>query len=75
MRARRLTDRAIEAAKATGKQREVFDAVVPGFALRVGETGRRSFVLFYRLNGKQTRGHPLLDGMRWSSWRRLRRLP
>jgi integrase len=48
-----LTDRAIAAAKpaAPGKRKLVWDAVVPGFGLRVTDTGSKSFVLVVRYPG------------------------
>jgi len=36
-------------------QDEHFDAALPGFALRVTPKGTKSFVFFYRVNGKQRR--------------------
>jgi integrase len=48
-----LTDRAIAALKPapTGKRRLVWDAIVPGLALRVTDTGKRTFVLVVRYPG------------------------
>ena len=48
-----LTDRALKALKPAGKgQRyEIMDAVVPGFGIRVTETGQRTFVLVARYPG------------------------
>jgi integrase len=50
---RRLTDRAIAALKPAepGKRRLVWDAVVPGLAVRVTDKGQRSFVLVTRYPG------------------------
>jgi integrase len=52
---RRLTDRAIAALKPAepGKRKLVWDAVVPGFAIRVTDKGQRSFVLVARYPGSQ----------------------
>jgi integrase len=48
-----LTDRAISSAKAAppGKRVLLWDALVPGLAVRVSDTGRRSFVLVKRFPG------------------------
>jgi hypothetical protein len=48
-----LTDRAIAALKAAplGKRKIVWDALVPGFAVRVTDKGQRSFVLVTRYPG------------------------
>ena len=45
---RPLTDRAVTALKAGPKARLVWDAIVPGFAVRVGGTGAKSFLLVAR---------------------------
>jgi integrase len=52
-----LTDRAISALKPApkGKRKLVWDALVPGLAVRVTDTGQRSFVLVARYPGSQ---HP-----------------
>jgi integrase len=48
-----LTDRAIRVLKPAppGKRRLVWDALVPGLAIRVTETGKRTFVLVVRYPG------------------------
>jgi len=48
-----LNDRVIKALKpaATGKRREVWDALVPGLGIRVTDTGAKSFVLVTRYPG------------------------
>src|SRR5262249_41002497 len=48
-----LTDRALKALKpaAPGKRNETWDAVVPGFGVRVTDTGAKSFVLVTRYPG------------------------
>jgi integrase len=48
---RRLTDRAIAALKPASPYRLVWDALVPGFAVRVTATGAKSFVLVSRFPG------------------------
>jgi integrase len=51
-----LTDLYVEKLKPTrGRRVEIFDATFPGLALRVSESGRKSWSLFYRLHGKQHR--------------------
>jgi len=50
-----LTDRAIAGVKAAppGKRRLLWDAIVPGLALRVTDRGKRSFVLVTRYPGSR----------------------
>jgi integrase len=51
-----LTDAAIQRFRAPTKgQAEIFDLGYPGLALRMGNGGAKSFVLFHRANGKLTR--------------------
>jgi integrase len=51
-----LTDLYVEKLKPTrGRRVEIFDATFPGLALRVSESGRKSWSLFYRHGGKQHR--------------------
>jgi integrase len=51
-----LTDLYVEKIKPTrGRRVEIFDATFPGLALRVSESGRKSWSLFYRLHGRQHR--------------------
>jgi len=51
-----LTDLYVEKLKPTrGRRVEIFDATFPGLALRVSESGRKSWSLFYRLHGRQHR--------------------
>ena len=51
-----LTAAAVQRIKPPAKgQVEHFDAVLPGFALRVTSKGHKSWVLFYRVHGKQRR--------------------
>ncbi|MBA2410548.1 MAG: integrase arm-type DNA-binding domain-containing protein [Gammaproteobacteria bacterium] len=52
----RLTDAAVQRLKATQSGRlEYFDAGLPAFGVRVSQTGRKSWILFYRYRGKQRR--------------------
>lgn len=44
----RLTKKSVEALEATGKRYEVWDDDLPGFLVRVGVTGEKSFYLVYR---------------------------
>jgi len=46
-----LTQRQVDSIKATGKRFYVWDALVPGFAVRVTENGYRTFVLVARFPG------------------------
>ncbi|MHC2281040.1 integrase [Bradyrhizobium diazoefficiens] len=56
MPTKHLTDLFVEKVKPTKGQRvEYFDAVFRGLALRVTETGNKSWVLFYRAHGRQVR--------------------
>jgi integrase len=51
-----LTDLYVEKLKPTrGRRVEIFDATFPGLALRISESGRKSWSLFYRLHGRQHR--------------------
>lgn len=50
-----LTARGIEALKPQPKRYEVFDALTPGLAIRVGPSGRKSFALYYRHHGRHRR--------------------
>jgi integrase len=48
---RPLTQRTIESLKADGQRRLVWDALTPGFAVRITEGGYKSFVLCHRFPG------------------------
>lgn len=52
---RTLNDRGLKAAKAApkGATYDLMDAVVPGFGLRVSETGRKTFILLTRYPGSR----------------------
>ena len=53
---KKLTAAAVERLKAPATGRaEHFDASLPGFALRITANGHKSFVVFYRLAGRQRR--------------------
>lgn len=53
---RKLTAAGVERMKAPASGRvEVFDSLLPGFGLRVSETGRKSWFVMYRLYGKLIR--------------------
>ena len=43
-----LTARYLDQLKSHGKRYEVFDALVPGLAIRVSASGRKTFTLYYR---------------------------
>lgn len=55
-RSRPLTDAAVKAAKAAPGQRlEVWDGASPGLCLRVTDRGVKTWVIRYRVNGRQPR--------------------
>lgn len=65
MPTKKLTDLFVERAPASARGRiEYFDASFPGLALRVIDKGRKSWSLFYRLNGRLRRftigGYPAI---------------
>ncbi len=54
----RLTKSKIDSLKYKGENKKphiVFDDVVPGFAVRVYSSGTKSFLIDYRINGRQRR--------------------
>lgn len=56
MAVKKLTDLFVEKVKPTpGRRVEYFDATFGGLALRVSESGRKSWTLFYRIHGRQRR--------------------
>src|SRR4029453_16499902 len=50
-----LTIRYLDQLQSHGKRFEVFDALVPGLAIRVSATGRKTFTLYYRHRGRMRR--------------------
>jgi integrase len=50
-----LTARYLNQLKSHGKRFEVFDALVPGLAIRVSASGRKMFTLYYRHRGRMRR--------------------
>jgi integrase len=48
---KRLTDRTLDALKATGKRYDVWDETLGGFGVRISERGKRQFILFARFGG------------------------
>lgn len=51
----RLNDRSLAALKAPATDRvEYFDRTLPGFGVRVGAGGRKTFIVFYRVPGRRT---------------------
>lgn len=50
-----LTARYLDQLKSHGKRYEVFDALVPGLAIRVSASGRKTFTLYYRHHGRMRR--------------------
>ena len=51
MTKRRLTDRALKVLRPKGLRYELMDTDVPGFGVRVSQTGQRTFVLIARYPG------------------------
>ena len=52
----RLTDKSVAGAKpVNGTRYELWDAVVPGFGVRISEKGRKSWFLMYSLYGRRRR--------------------
>jgi Arm DNA-binding domain len=47
-----LTARYLDLLKPQRKRYEVFDTIVPGFAIRVTPAGHKSFTLYYRHHGR-----------------------
>jgi hypothetical protein len=52
---KRLTERVVKAAEIGTRKYVVFDDDCPGFGLCVYESGRKGFVLIYRIAGQQKR--------------------
>ena len=50
-----LNDRKLSTLKATGVQTDYFDKALPGFGVRVASTGRKTFILLHRVNGRLQR--------------------
>jgi hypothetical protein len=50
-----LTVRYLDQLQSHGKRFEVFDALVPGLAIRVSAAGRKTFTLHYRHHGRMRR--------------------
>jgi integrase len=50
-----LTVRYLDSLHSHGKRFEVFDALVPGLAVRVSASGRKSFTLYHRHQGRMRR--------------------
>ena len=53
-----LTVRYLDSLHSHGKRFEVFDALVPGLAVRVSTSGRKSFTLYYRHQGTHAAPRP-----------------
>ena len=49
----RLTKRTVDAAKVTGKEYFLWDDEMPGFGLRVLASGRKSYVVQYKVGGRR----------------------
>jgi hypothetical protein len=50
-----LTARYLNQLKSHGKRYQVFDALVPGLAIRISVSGRKTFTLYYRHRGRTRR--------------------
>jgi integrase len=48
-----LTDRRLKALRGGNNYRDLWDAAVPGFGVRVAPSGRKTFVLMTRFNGRK----------------------
>ena len=55
MPAKKLTAKFISSVKATPKRVEYWDSDLPGFGLRVSAQGAKTWVLMYRIHGRQRR--------------------
>lgn len=56
MARKKLTDKGVEKAAAPTKGRtEIWDSLLPGFGLRITDRGIKSFIVMYRVNGRQRR--------------------
>lgn len=53
--AKRLNDKTVKAIPASGKRHIIFDDTLPGFGVRVAASGVKTFLLDYRINGRQRR--------------------
>jgi hypothetical protein len=51
----KITKRVVEAAKAREKDYVIWDDELPGFGLRVFSSGKRSYVIQYRIGGRSRR--------------------
>jgi integrase len=59
----RLTDLAVEKLKAPSVGRvELWDSLLPGFGLRIGKNGKKTWVVMYRLGGREARKQRLTLG-------------
>ena len=51
----RLTDISLRSRRPQSEQYAVLDELLPNFGVRVGTTGRLSFFVLYRINGRRKR--------------------
>ena len=58
----RLTKRIVDAAKPGANRYTIWDAVVPGFGLRITSTGTKTFTLRYRARGRRAQKRYLSIG-------------
>ena len=59
----RLTKRTVDAAAPDGRDRFVWDDEMPGFGLRVFESGRKSYLIQYKLGGRGGRTRRMTLGL------------
>jgi hypothetical protein len=50
-----LNDRRLAGLKPAGGRQEYFDRALPGFGVRVGASGRKTFILLHRVHGRLQR--------------------
>ena len=58
----RLSRKVVEAARPEGRERFIWDAGLPGFGLRIFPTGRKSYVVQYRVGGRGSQARRVLLG-------------
>src|SRR6266436_4021026 len=59
----RLTKRTVDAAAPDGRDRFVWDDELPGFGLRVFESGKKSYLVQYKLGGRGGRTRRMTLGL------------
>jgi integrase len=79
MPSQKLTDKTIRGLKCAVGQIDVWDELMPGFGVRVGAGGRKSFIVGTRINGTYKRitlkpAYPVLEHLRRTFATQLRSL-